>query len=118
MKKFALLAALLLLPVAGACSTLEEYVPSLPKDVATLEIGLTAADQLALAYVSRPLCGSPKAGQFCSQIDIVRKIKAASNIAYTAVKAAEKAENQNTLAAAQTALDAYKQITDIVTPSK
>lgn len=118
MKKLALLAAFLLLPVVGACDTISSYIPSLPQDVATLEIGLTAADQLALAYISQPVCGSPKAGPVCSQIAIVRKIKTASDAAYAAVKAAEKTENQNTLAAAQTALDAYKQITDLVTPSK
>lgn len=118
MRKLAILATFLFLPAVGACSTVEDYIPSLPKDVATLEIGLTAADQLALAYISQPLCGSPKAGQLCSQIAIVRKIKIASDAAYAAVKAAEKAENQNTLAAAQTALSAYKQITDSITPSK
>jgi len=89
-----------LIVVLAGCATSTQTTT-----VSGLEVALTAADQLALQYVTLPLCtsGGPA---LCSQATVSAQIKAASLAAYTAVKAAEKSGASADLTAAQDALTA------------
>jgi hypothetical protein len=63
---------------------------SVQNDVAAAEIALTAAERVALIYVSLPRCGGT--ATLCSAQATVDKIKVLDNNAFTAVKAAEQDE--------------------------
>lgn len=108
MKKFLFISAFLAL---SACSTIREYFPDIPNQVAALESTLAAAETAADAYVNLPHCGTPGV-TLCSNPVIVRKIKSADNVAWTAIKAAVKTEGETELGAAQTAVSAFKSIVD------
>ena len=87
MRSFAL-AALGILALAGCAGT---GTPAPATTVAGAEEALTAADQVALAYVTLPQC--PPAGGTdgltCSQAATIKTIKADAQAAHDAVKAAE-----------------------------
>lgn len=99
---------------------------SSPKaDIAALEISLTAADTLALAYIGLPVCGTG-APPLCHQPAIVAKIGPATLKAYRAVKAAQVVINAynpdsgaiaNALSEAGAAIDALNLITSTL-PTK
>lgn len=73
--------------------------------VAEAEVALTGADQLALKYVTLPVCPQTN-GALCSDPAISAKIKTAAATAYTAVKAAEASGGSADLAAANAAIAA------------
>ena len=95
MKKTILVGLLLL----GACAA----VPT-PAQVAALESSLTAAERLALAYTSLPLC--PAATKVCADPVVKVKIKMLDNDAYNAVKAVEANPTTAQLVLAETAITA------------
>lgn len=105
--KRALIAAALLL--ASCAST--------PKsDIAALEVGLTAAETAALAYVRLPRCPAPG---LCSDDDIVSRIRDYSHDAYVSVVAARSLTHIATssssdvakaLQSAQVAVGAFQQL--------
>jgi len=72
-------------------------------DVAAAEVSLTAAEQAALIYTSRPRCNG--ATPLCSTQATVDRIKVLDNQAYTAVTAAR--DNKGTLSAAIAAVEAF-----------
>lgn len=72
-------------------------------DVAAAEVSLTAAEQAALIYTSRPRCGG--AVKLCSDPAVVARIKQLDNQAYTAVIAAR--DNKGAVSAAVLAVEAF-----------
>jgi hypothetical protein len=72
--------AMLVLLAAGMLSACANRT-----SVAMAQVALTAAEQAATAYVTRPPC---PAVTLCSDADVVARIKAADNVAYAAVQAA------------------------------
>jgi hypothetical protein len=79
-----------LLPLLlGGCPSSSTVTPA--TSVASAETALTAADQLALVYVTLPQCPTTGGtdGVTCSRAATVTKVKGAAQTAYTAVKAAE-----------------------------
>ncbi len=72
-------------------------------DVYAVAVALTTADNIAIRYVTLPLCGPTHAKPLCSEAAVSAKIKAAAQRAHDAVKAAEA--NPGLLSAAQTAVD-------------
>lgn len=87
MKKLYLAGALVL----AACG-------STPKaDIAALETGLTAADNIALAYVNLPSCLATATNPpLCSKPDTRTKIGTAAQQAYDAIKTAQAVVNTAT----------------------
>ncbi len=71
--------------------------------VAEAEVALTAAEQVALSYVTLPACPAPS-GPLCSDAATSAKIKQAAQVAYAAVKAAEASGTSADLAAANAAI--------------
>jgi hypothetical protein len=71
--------------------------------ISGVEVALTAADQLALQYVTLPLCksGGPT---LCSQVTVSTQVKSAAQLAYTAVKDAEASGASADLTTAQAAV--------------
>lgn len=108
-KRFALIGACVL--SLAACSTISELFPSVPNKIASLESTLAAAETAADAYVTLPRCGTPNI-VLCSNPAVIKRIKDADNVAWTAIKAAVRTENQTELGAAQTAVQAFKDIVD------
>ena len=115
-----MLKRLRLVAAAAAALALASCASSAVNDVATLEVTLTGAGNVALAYMSQPQCGTPGATVICSDPTIKAQIKLAFDAAYTAVKQAEAVANntsssssdvQKAVAAAQGALAALTQIT-------
>lgn len=100
----------------SGCTTLDAVLHPSHKSIQEYKAALSVAETAATAYVSRPLCG-PQAPPLCSDIVIVRKMKSAKKKAETALTAAQKTENQNTLEAFGTAVDALQQIVSVVSPS-
>jgi hypothetical protein len=88
---------LLCLLLPAACGTTQTA-----QTVAASEVALTAAEATAFKYATLPSCPSPT-GTLCSQPAIVAQIKAADNIAFAAVKAAEGGAGDAALAAAAVA---------------
>lgn len=72
-------------------------------DVAAAEVSLTAAEQAALIYTSRPRCGGTV--KLCSDPAVVARIKQLDNQAYTAVIAAR--DNKGAVSAAVLAVEAF-----------
>jgi len=66
---------------------------SLKNDAAALEVGLTAAERIALAYVSQPDCDTPNAPILCSKADVRKNIGIADNAAFAAVMQARNVAN-------------------------
>jgi hypothetical protein len=88
---------LLCLLLPAACGTTQTA-----QTVAASEVALTAAEATAFKYATLPSC-PVTTGTLCSQPAIVAQIKAADNIAYAAVKAAEGGTGDAALAAAAVA---------------
>lgn len=61
-------------------------------DVYAAAVALTAADNVALQYVTLPLCGPTHPKPVCSEAAVSTQIKSAAQKAHDAVKAAEAAE--------------------------
>lgn len=82
----------------GSCAT-----SSPVQAIAASEVALTAADQLALQYVTLPLCksGGPA---LCSQASISAQIKAQAQNAYNAIQAAKQNPTSASAAAAAAAV--------------
>lgn len=106
MRRLLIIASLMCL---ACCSTIEQIYADVPKQVATLEVALAAAEHSALVYVSLPVCGKTSA-LLCRTPTVTKQIGAADQAAYTAVMAARQAETQDAVNAAQTAISAYQQI--------
>lgn len=113
MKKFLLIAPLLCLM---GCSTIKDVFTDYPKQVAILEASLATAEHTALIYVNLPVCGKTPAIA-CRTPAITKKIGAYDEAAYTAVKAARMSEDQTSIQAAMTAIDALHSVTDAL-PAK
>lgn len=93
------------------CSTIAEQFSDLPKQVATMQAGLAAAEHTALIYASLPACGKTGA-ILCRSPDVTKRIKDADDKAFTLVEAAHQSLDETTIGAAQTALGALKSLTD------
>jgi ABC-type enterochelin transport system substrate-binding protein len=107
---FALLLAIALGACSGTSST--STASASPTTIAAIGEALTAADQLALAYVQLPACPSgamtTATGAVCSDPNISKQIKVAAQAAYAAYKAAEvQPATAALLTAAEQALAAY-----------
>lgn len=113
MFKSLLLVAVVSLAMLSGCSTIDAVLSPNPNVVATMEASLAAADNIALAYVQLPKCGSVAAAgsKVCSDATIVKNIGIAATDAYTAVKAAKANETGTTVEAAQNAVTAFQTIT-------
>lgn len=96
------LAAFALLAFTG-CSTISDLVTDYPKEVATLEASLAAADSTAMIYLTLPVCGKTTA-TLCRAPSVSAKIGTAEAAAYAAVTAAYTAEDETTVEAATTAV--------------
>lgn len=97
------LAALALLGLAGCAST--ATTNTVITTVAAAEVALTAADQVALAYVTQPQCPAGTVAWTCSDPTTVAKIKSYGASAFTAVMAARN--GTGALADAIAAIDAF-----------
>lgn len=118
---------IVILAVAGALSACAAggSGPTPKASVLTLESGLTAAERLALNYVSLPRCGA-NAPSICSDPAVVAAIKQRDLAAYTAVTAAQasvdadptasNSQTQAALASATAGLAAFQAI--VPTPPK
>lgn len=104
-----LFAALAGLAVSGCTSA--GGATNAQNDVYAAAVALTAADNVALQYVTLPLCGPTHAKPLCSEAAVSAKIKAAAQTAHDAVKAAEKSGNAGSLAAARAAIAALINVT-------
>lgn len=107
MKRLLLIA---LICLAG-CSTIKDTFTDYPKQVAVLQSSLATAEHTALIYVNLPVCGKTSA-LACRTPAITKKIGAYDEVAYNALKAARVAEDQTSLQAAMTAVDALHSVTD------
>jgi len=76
--------------------------------VAAAEIALTAADQVALAYVTQPLCPTGTVAWTCADPATVAKVKSYAATALAAVRAAEA--GTGAIADAMTAINALTAI--------
>jgi hypothetical protein len=93
-----------------ACSTISEAFQDYPKEVAILQASLATAEHTALIYAALPVCGKTSAVA-CRTPDITKKIGAYDEAAYTAVAAARVAEDETSIQAAQTAIEALRSLT-------
>lgn len=109
-----ILSAFVLIALLGGC--VANKSPTVTS-VYGAAIALTAADQVALQYVTLPLCGPAHPAPACSQPAITARIKASAQAAHDAVKAAEKSGDNASLAAANAAVAALVAITPTV-PTK
>lgn len=100
---FASLAALLLLDGCANTNT--------QTGVYATAVALTAADNVAIQYVTLPLCGPTHPGPLCSDAKITGQIKSYAQAAHDAIKAAEAAGDSATLAAANAAVAALVSVT-------
>lgn len=108
MRKYLLISAFLVL---AACSTIQQLYTDVPKEVATAQASLAAAEHTALIYASLPACG--KAGVIlCRDPAVTKKIGAADTVAFNALQAARQAETETALQAAQTAIGLLTSITN------
>lgn len=82
-RKFAISIVVLLL---AACAT---GPVTLPQGAYQAQSDYIAAGKVMLAYGNLPRCGQPTSPIVCSQQSVVDQLKAADNIAYNAVVAAE-----------------------------
>ena len=100
--------ALVGLALLASCATNSQ------SSVAALEVGLTTAENAAIAYVRLPNCGTPNAAPLlCSTPEVVASLKAADLKAYSAIKSAEAAivgGQTGNLADAQAALAAFQSV--------
>ena len=78
--------------------------------VAQVAVALTAADQVALAYVDLPHCGAAGASAACSDPATTAKIKGAAQAAYTAVRTAEASGASADLSLAVSAVGALSAV--------
>ena len=106
---------LFLLLTTAACGT----VP-ISNQIYATRASLTVAEKGAYAYVDQPLCGTEAAesSTICSKPSIIKKIKLADSSAQIAIKAAEEAQTEESLAVAQTAFKALLEITNTVLEGK
>lgn len=107
MKKLFILPLFLLM----GCSTVNEMFTDYPKQVAIAEASLATAEHTALIYVNLPVCGKTTAVA-CRTPAITAKIGAYDQTAFTAIQAARVAEDQTSIDAAMTAINALKSVTD------
>jgi hypothetical protein len=112
-KKLLIIASLF---IVTGCSTLSEIYTDYPKQVATLQASLAAAEHTALIYVAPP---EPPAFGTTSPVlrrdpAIIAKIGVYDMAAFEAIEAAKATESQTKLQAAQTAIDALTAITKIL----
>lgn len=110
--------ALLTLTVLLGCTSIQDMYTDVPKGVATAQATLAAAEHTALIYASLPACGKTRA-LLCRDPGITKQIGDADNKAFNAVEAAYKAQSQDALNAALTAVAALKSITDklVISPN-
>lgn len=98
------LLAVALVTQAGSCT---QQNPA--TGIAAAEVALTAADQVAIQYVTLPLCG-PTAPKLCSVAATSTQIKSAAEAAFNAVQAAKASPTNATLAAANAAVAALQSL--------
>lgn len=79
--------------------------------VYTAAVALTAADRAAIQYVTLPLCGPTHPKPLCSEPAVSAEIKRAAQVAHDAVKKAEMAGDNASLAAANAAIVALAEVT-------
>lgn len=94
-----------------ACSTIAELYTNVPDEVAKLQYTYATAEHVALVYASLPSCIKTTL-TICRSASVTKQLKTADNAAFTAIEAAYKAQDQITLSAAKTAIDAFTSITD------
>lgn len=99
-----------LLVMAG-CSTIQDMYTDVPKGVAVAQQSLATAEHAALAYTSLPVCGKTTA-ILCKTPVVETQIGAADQKAFALVEAAYQAKTQDTLSAAQTALNTLLALTN------
>lgn len=104
---------ILILALLGitSCSTISEMYTNVPDEVAKLQYTYATAEHVALVYASLPSCVKTTL-TLCRSPSITKSLKTADNAAFTAIEAAYKAQDQITLSAAKTAIDAFTEITD------
>lgn len=90
--------------LTGGCSS-QQVTTKVSNAVVATEVALTAAEQLATLYATRPRCPL-QVPPMCSDPATVARIKALDQIAYGAVKAAES--NEALLAGAIQAVNALR----------
>jgi hypothetical protein len=78
--------------------------------VASLEVALTGADQLAIQYIALPPCGLRGSPTLCSDTNKVAAIKQSGLVAYNDVKAAEANNTSAMMAVASAAIATYAQL--------
>lgn len=96
-----IVAALVGLAVSG-CSTTGQ--PAAQTGAYATAVALTAADNVAMQYVTLPICGPTHAKPLCSEASVSAQIKAAAQTAHDAVRAAEKSGDAGAAQAAVAAL--------------
>lgn len=97
--RLVLTAAAVGLAVLTSCSN----PPPAGNAVYAVAVALTAADNVAIRYVTMPLCGPTHPKPLCSEAAVTAKIKTNAQMAHDAVKAAEA--KTGTVDAAQAAVD-------------
>lgn len=97
----------------SGCSTISENAPSIKNQVALAQETFITAESLADFYKSWPLCGKPgsPAKPACADIKNIIMLGGYREHAFAALKAARVAEDQTTLAAAITAVNAFRDVT-------
>lgn len=105
---------LLLLLALPACSTVEAVLHPSQYLVLNLASQLTTAEDSAQIYIALPYCDKSPAPP-CKDRAIVKKMRTYDTVAYTAIKTADASKDQSDIAAAQSALDAYRNIVNVVT---
>lgn len=108
------LLALILLASLSGCGTIEAVLHPSQYLVLNLASQLTTAEDSAEIYIALPYCDKSPAPP-CKDRAIVKKMRTYDAAAYAAIKAADATKDQNDLEAARTALDAYKNIVNVVT---
>ena len=94
-----------------SCSTVQELYTDIPAGVAQAEADMTLAVHAAKIYDKLPVCGKT-AAKICRDVQVDAKIEKYIDNAYIAIKAADKAQTQDLLNAAITAVTAVRAITD------
>ncbi len=102
--------ARLLLTVSSIALLLAACAQAPQTTVAQVAVALTAADQVALAYVDLPHCGTAGASAACSDPATTAKIKGAAQAAYTAVRTAEASGASADLSLAVSAVGALSAV--------
>ena len=102
-----LLAAALLLPLLGACATLEAQTPQ--QRLYALQHQYLAAITEAAAYEARPRCGSAGAPELgCSDPATVAALRRADDATDAALQTARASPTDTTLTAAAAALNGFR----------